>query len=272
MRSLSAVPIRLAQSLRSFDYIWRSLRRSRQGTIGLLIVIVHMFIAVASPYIVPYSHHDIDGKNRLAAPSVEHPFGTDSFGRDLFTRVLLGGRAAIGVALLAAAIAVLWGGLLGILLAFIGGRVDEVVMRLVDALLAIPGLLVVLLIVVALGTGFSVLILTLGYAYGVSTVRIARGAALGICSERFHHCGARAWRTQDQHRNAGIDPQPVGCASGRIRDAGLLGADRHQLAFLPRFRNCPANPGLGAYGFRESGLAGNLPLGNIIPNIRPQPA
>ena len=98
MKSLSAVPIRLAQSLRSFDYIWRSLRRSRQGTIGLLIVIVHMFIAVASPYIVPYSHHDIDGKNRLAAPSVEHPFGTDSFGRDLFTRVLLGGRAAIGVA------------------------------------------------------------------------------------------------------------------------------------------------------------------------------
>ena len=55
MKSLSAVPIRLAQSLRSFDYIWRSLRRSRQGTIGLLIVIVHMFIAVASPYIVPYS-------------------------------------------------------------------------------------------------------------------------------------------------------------------------------------------------------------------------
>ena len=95
------------------------------------------------------------------------------------------GAAAIGVALLAAAIAVLWGGLLGILLAFIGGRVDEVVMRLVDALLAIPGLLVVLLIVVALGTGFSVLILTLGYAFGVSTVRVARGAALGYVASDF---------------------------------------------------------------------------------------
>lgn len=185
MRSLSAVPMRLAQSLGWLAQVWRSLRRSRQGTIGLIIVIVHMFIAVASPYIVPYAHHDIDGKNRLAAPSAEHPFGTDSFGRDLFTRVLLGGRAAIGVALLAAAIAVLWGGLLGILLAFIGGRVDEVVMRLVDALLAIPGLLVVLLIVVALGTGFSVLILTLGYAYGVTTVRVARGAALAYVASDF---------------------------------------------------------------------------------------
>lgn len=150
-----------------------------------MIVIVHMFIAVASPYIVPYSPSDIEGKNRLAAPSAEHPFGTDSFGRDLFSRVLLGGRAAIGVALLAAAVAVLWGGLLGILLAFVGGRVDEVVMRLVDALLAIPGLLVVLLTVVALGTGFSVLIFTLGYAYGVSTVRVARGAALGYVARDF---------------------------------------------------------------------------------------
>ena len=185
MRSLSAVPIRLAQSLRSFGYIWRGLRRSRQGTVGLMIVIVHMLIAVTSPLIVPHSHSEIDGKNRLASPSLEHPFGTDSFGRDLLSRTMMGGRAAIGVALLAAAIAVLWGGLLGILLAFIGGRVDEVAMRLIDALLAIPGLLVVLLVVVALGTGFGVLTLTLGYAFGVSTVRISRGAALGIVSRDF---------------------------------------------------------------------------------------
>ena len=185
MRSLTAVPIRLAQSLRWFGQIGRGLRRSRQGTVGLMIVIVHMLIAVTSPLIVPYSPNDIDGKNRLAAPSLEHPFGTDSFGRDLLSRTLLGGRAAIGVALLAAAIAVLWGGLLGILLAFIGGRVDEVAMRVIDALLAIPGLLVVLLIVVALGTGFGVLILTLGYAFGVSTVRIARGAALGYVARDF---------------------------------------------------------------------------------------
>ena len=185
MRSLSAVPIRLDQSLRWFGQSWRGLRRSRQGTVGLMIVIVHLLIAVTSPYIVPHSPSDIDGKNRLQAPSLEHPFGTDSFGRDLFSRTLLGGRAAIGVALLAAAIAVLWGGLLGILLAFIGGRVDEVAMRVIDALLAIPGLLVILLIVVALGTGFGVLILTLGYAYGVSTVRIARGATLAYVARDF---------------------------------------------------------------------------------------
>ncbi len=185
MNSLSAVPVRLDQSLRWFAQIWRSLRRSRQGTVGLMIVIIHMLIAVTSPLIVPYSPSDIDGKNRLAPPTREHPFGTDSFGRDLFSRTLLGGRAAIGVALLAAAVAVIWGGLLGILLAFIGGRVDEVAMRLIDALLAIPGLLVVLLIVVALGTGFGVLILTLGYAYGVSTVRVARGAALGFVARDF---------------------------------------------------------------------------------------
>ena len=180
MRSLSAIPIRLGQSLRWFGQIWRGLRRSRQGTVGLMIVVVHMLIAVTSPLIVPYSPSDIDGKNRLASPSLEHPFGTDSFGRDLLSRVLLGGRAAISVAFLAAAIAVLWGGLLGILLGFIGGRVDEVAMRVIDALLAIPGLLVLLLIVVALGTGFSVLILTLGYAYGSIDCSRCPGRYAGI--------------------------------------------------------------------------------------------
>ena len=72
-----------------------------------MIVIIHMFIAVASPMIVPYFHSEMDGKNRLAPHSLEHPLGTGSFGRDLFTRTLLGWRAAIGVALLDAALAVL---------------------------------------------------------------------------------------------------------------------------------------------------------------------
>ena len=191
MRSMSAEPKPQDQPLpaparrRSFGQIWRGLRLSKQGTFGLMIVIVHILIAVTSPLIVPYSPSDIDGKNRLASPSLEHPFGTDSFGRDLLSRTLLGGRAAIGVAMLSAALAVLWGGLLGILLAFIGGRVDEVAMRLIDALLAIPGLLYVLLIAVALGTEFRVLILTLGYVFGVSTVRVARGAALGYVARDF---------------------------------------------------------------------------------------
>lgn len=153
--------------------------------VGLTLVIVHLIIALTAPLIVPHSTTDIDGSNRLQPPSLEHPFGTDSFGRDLLSRTMMGGRAAISVAFLAAAVAVIWGGLLGILLGFIGGRVDEVAMRVIDALLAIPGLLVVLLIVVALGTGFSVLILTLGYAYGVSTVRVARGAALAYVASDF---------------------------------------------------------------------------------------
>ena len=89
---------------------------------GWIIVSVHRFIAVASSYIAPFSPGDIDGKHRLASPSLEHPFGADSFGRNRFTRTRLEGRAAMGEALLAAANVVLWGRLLGVLLAFTGGR------------------------------------------------------------------------------------------------------------------------------------------------------
>ena len=164
---------------------WRSMRRSKQGMIGLTIVVVHLIIALTAPLIVPYSITDIDASNRLQSPSVEHPFGTDGFGRDILSRVLTGGRVALLVSFVAAVIAVTWGGLLGILLGYLGGRVDEVVMRVIDALLAIPSLLLILLVVLALGSGFSVLVLTLGYTYGLTVVRVARDATLAIVARDF---------------------------------------------------------------------------------------
>ena len=164
---------------------WLSMRRSKQGMVGLTIVVVHLMIALTAPLIAPYSPTDIDPSRRLEAPSADHLFGTDTFGRDILSRVIAGGRVALLVSFVAAVIAVTWGGLLGILLGFLGGRVDEVVMRVIDALLAIPSLLLILLVILALGSAFHILVLTLGYTYGLTVVRVARGATLAIVARDF---------------------------------------------------------------------------------------
>jgi peptide/nickel transport system permease protein len=160
-----------------FKETWRNLRRSPSGTIGLTILVVHLTIAVISPFIVPYEPTKIDSR--------EHPFGTDSFGRDVLSRVLMGGRIALVITLIAGALAITWGGLLGMVLGFLGGAIDEVVMRAVDALLSLPSLFIYLLVISVLGTSNTVLIAILAITNGISIIRIARGATLDFVARDF---------------------------------------------------------------------------------------
>ncbi len=177
-----AAPIRRRSRLAE---TWLYLRQSKAGMLGLTIVILHLLIALSSPLIVPYDPTDIDASLKNQSPSREHLFGTDQFGRDVFTRVLLGGRIALAITLTATVIAVTWGGTLGILLGFLSGRTDEAVMRVVDALLAAPYILFLLLIVSALGSSNGVLILTLSFFYGIAVVRVARAATLDFVARDF---------------------------------------------------------------------------------------
>jgi len=168
-----------------FKETWRNLRRSPSGTIGLTILVIHLVIAVISPLVVPYEPTKIDSKNLTQNPSREHPFGTDSFGRDVLSRVLMGGRVALVVTLTAGVLAITWGGLLGIVLGFLGGVVDEVVMRVVDAMLSFPSLFIYLLVISALGSSNVILILVLSITNGISIIRIARGVTLGFVARDF---------------------------------------------------------------------------------------
>ena len=164
---------------------WLYLRQSKSGMVGLTILVIHLLIALSSPLIVPYDPTDIDASLIYQSPSREHLFGTDQFGRDVFTRVLLGGRIALVITATATVIAVTWGGTLGILLGFLGGRMDEALMRVVDALLAAPYILFLLLIVSALGSTNGVLIFTLAFFYGIAVVRVARAATLDFVARDF---------------------------------------------------------------------------------------
>jgi peptide/nickel transport system permease protein len=163
--------------------------------LGLGIVIVHLVIALISPYVVPYDPVAFDTAAIRAAPSADHIFGTDKLGRDVFTRTLMGGRIALTVTIIATLLAVFWGGLVGITVGYLGGWADQIVMRLVDAVLAVPRLLVLLLLASLFGTGMDVLIPALAFLSGITVTRIARAATLDFVARDFilaaHAMGAR---------------------------------------------------------------------------------
>ena len=155
------------------------------GLIGLSILLFHVILAITSPLYVPYDYKAIDPSLMLQAPSSEYWFGTDSLGRDVFTRTILGGRTALTVTFFGSLIALLWGGALGIFCGLVGGKIDDVVMRIIDAFLSIPWILAMLLIVSLLGTTTLVLIPALGFFYGKGIVRVARAATQDVIAKDF---------------------------------------------------------------------------------------
>ena len=155
------------------------------GLAGLVLVAFHVVLAIVSPAIAPYDFRELSAQVILNAPSSEHWFGTDNLGRDVFTRTMLGGRQALVVTTVSTVLAITWGGLSGVLLGLIGGRLDELLMRIVDAFLSLPWILVLLLIIVMVGSGPGVLILTLGFFYGIPVIRMSRAATHDVVTVDF---------------------------------------------------------------------------------------
>ncbi|MES0361512.1 MAG: ABC transporter permease [Anaerolineales bacterium] len=164
---------------------WENLRRSWAGMLGLTLIILHVLIAATSPYWIPHDAFEMNAEIRNQAPSAEHLFGTDKLGRDVFSRSMLGGRVTLVVTLVAIVIAMIWGGFLGIVLGLLNGRADELIMRLVDAMLSIPWLLLLLIIISVMGTKMWVQTLTFGFTYGILTIRVARAATLDFVTDEF---------------------------------------------------------------------------------------
>jgi peptide/nickel transport system permease protein len=163
----------------------RAMLTRPSGAIGLTLVVLHLALALISPWIVPYDYTSMESSRTLAGPSAAHWLGTDHLGRDVFTRVLLGGREALVVTGTATAVALLWGGSLGIYLGLTGGWRDEVAMRLVDAFLALPGILPLLVLITVFGTGGEVLMPTLAVFFGIPVIRVARAAAHEVVARDF---------------------------------------------------------------------------------------
>jgi peptide/nickel transport system permease protein len=164
---------------------WRAVLGSPSGAIGVTLVAAHLLVALSAPLLVPYDYAAQDSASMLQPPSTVHWFGTDMLGRDVLTRTLLGGREAMFICTLATAFAMLWGSMLGISLALVGGWTDNIVMRCADALMAMPWILFVMIFVAALGTGTAALIPILSISYGLSVVYLARSATLDFVTRDF---------------------------------------------------------------------------------------
>jgi peptide/nickel transport system permease protein len=163
----------------------RGMAARPSGAIGLALVVAHVLLALLSPWIAPHDFKAVSAAMILDPPNAAHWLGTDQLGRDVLTRTIMGGRQAMLVTVVATPIAVVWGGLLGIHLGLAGGRLDDVVMRVVDAFLSLPWILKMLLMVVTFGAGLGVLVPTLAFFYGVPVIRIARAATHGVVARDF---------------------------------------------------------------------------------------
>lgn len=147
------------------------------AVVGIAIVVLHLAIALAAPAIAPYDPMALNG-GRAEPPSAEFWLGTDVLGRDYLSRLLWGGRTALLAAFTGVVVAVTVGSILGVTAAYLGGLFDDVMMRIVDLKLALPGILFVALFTVGFGESLPVLIVLIGLVYFPGVIRIVRAQAL----------------------------------------------------------------------------------------------
>jgi peptide/nickel transport system permease protein len=180
----------------SRDRVLQRLLRERKVAIGLVLLAILAFIAVFGSWLAPY-HPDADDFGLLEPPSLQHPMGTDSFGRDLLSRLLVGTRVSFFVGFLAAAVALAVGGLLGLMAGYYGRWVDTVISRGVDLLWAFPVIILAVALVAIFGAGFRNVVIAIAVAYFDDFARIVRGETLSIRESDFT-MAARALGARDR--------------------------------------------------------------------------
>ncbi|WP_182422115.1 ABC transporter permease [Aureimonas sp. ME7] len=164
---------------------WRRLLRTPQGLLGCAIVGLVLVAVVAGGWLTPYGASDMQALARYKAPSAQHWLGTDQYGRDILSRLLAGARSTVVMAVVATVVGTLGGAVLGTGSAYLGGRADEFIMRTVDAVMAIPSLLLALLVVSLLGSNAANALLAISIAFVPSMARISRSVALTVRKQDY---------------------------------------------------------------------------------------
>ena len=176
--------------------IWHTLVTSTEGRIGLALTVIMLILVIAGPFLAPYPIDQIGVCPPLAQPSPEHPLGCDQLGRDVFSRVLSGGTGILFVPLAAVALAVVLGGLLGMLAAYSRGGVDSAISRSFDVLMAVPPLLIVLVLIAGLGSSPTVMIVTVALVFVPRVGRVVKGSSQAVVTSDFvQSAQARGERT-----------------------------------------------------------------------------
>lgn len=162
-----------------------ALRRAPTLALGVAMLLAWVVTALGAHWIAPYTPVQLNLQAVLSAPSASHWFGTDQYGRDIFSRVLYGGFYALSIAPAATLLGLVLGGLIGLSTAYFGQWFDEVVMRLLDAVMAFPIVVLALLALTALGPSLVNVILVIGFVFAPLIARTVRAAALGEVKKEY---------------------------------------------------------------------------------------
>jgi dipeptide/oligopeptide/nickel ABC superfamily ATP binding cassette transporter permease len=156
------------------SYLWERLLRRRDFLIVIVLITIWISLAVFAPYLAPYDPYEQDLSMRLTANTMQHLFGTDQLGRDVFSRVLYGGRISLSISLLIVAITAVSGILLGTFSAFLQGAADKVATALLDFFLGMPSLVISIALIGILGPDIPNLILSLCFTHWAEYARVTR--------------------------------------------------------------------------------------------------
>lgn len=174
--------------------IWRLFRKNRPAMIGLVMLIFILLVAIFADVIVPYEKALEVSSDWLQPPSAEHIFGTDNVGRDLFARVVHGSRYSLVIGIVATALALAVGAFIGAACGYFGGWLDNVIMRLFDVIASIPGMLLILVLVMALGQSVENLLWALMISGVPGYARFVRATVLNLSDTDYVQC-ARSYGT-----------------------------------------------------------------------------
>jgi oligopeptide transport system permease protein len=179
------------------------LKKNKMAMLGLFVILFMVVIALLTPWIAPYSYQEQNLDLGASAPSAAHWLGTDTLGRDQLTRIMYGSRISLMVGFIATAVALTIGVLWGAIAGFVGGRVDAVMMRIVDALYALPFTIFIILLTVIFGSSMLLLFLAIGAVEWLTMARIVRGQVLTIKRQEFVEAaismGLSPWRIITRH-------------------------------------------------------------------------
>jgi oligopeptide transport system permease protein len=182
---------------------WIKLRKNRMALFGFAVLLVLCVVSLLTPWIAPYSYEQQDLMLGATPPSAAHWLGTDIFGRDMLTRIMYGGRVSLMVGFIATAVALVIGILWGSIAGFIGGRVDAVMMRIVDIMYALPFMIFIVLLMVVFGRNILLLFVAIGAVEWLTMARIVRSQVMALRKQEFveaaYSMGLSRWAIIRRH-------------------------------------------------------------------------
>ncbi|MBC8039986.1 MAG: ABC transporter permease [Opitutaceae bacterium] len=183
--SADLAPAQLERGTSPWLDAWRRLRRNHLAVFGGITLIVLSLLCVIGPWFSPYGYEDTDLYNTFSPPSAKHWLGTDQLGRDLFTRLMFGGRISLMVGLVATFVALTIGVVYGAVSGYVGGKLDRVMMRIVDILYALPFTIFVILLMVFFGRNIVLLFVAIGAVEWLTMARIVRSQIMSLKRMEF---------------------------------------------------------------------------------------